>query len=252
MPAAGTGSSAVGRAPSAAESARFGHEVERVTVGERWADALSPDELAAAVAAEVASSTARTIVLRYPARAVALARSLPATGRAVHPAGTLLYWEASTDDAVGDPAVRELVADDAEAALAVIADSFGGYVNHYAANPLIAPDAVTDGYREWAATTLASAGSRVFGIDVDDVLAGVATVEAGDPWDILLAGMATGFQGRGLYPRLVRGVLAAAAADGRPRVVISTQSHNIAVQRAWARLGFVPMSAIETVHLVSS
>ena len=258
MTAAGAGSSGVTRTPSASESARFGHTVERITVGDRWADALDPAGLSTVIAAEVAASEARTIVLRYPSEAVFVARALPSTGRAVHPAGTLIYWESRATDREPEADVRELIAPVAEAdsaaALEVIADSFRGYVNHYRANPLIADSAVTDGYLEWAASTIADSENRAFVIDHEGTVAGVATIDTAGgtgPWDILLAGMATRFQGKGLYLRLIRGLLAAAADAGQERVIISTQSHNIPVQRAWAKLGFAPVSAIDTVHLVA-
>jgi len=244
--------------PSASESARFGHPVERLTVGAGWTESMSREQLGSRLRDLATGSTATTIILRYPAQANFVVTELGGVNREVYPAGSLLYWERDTAGQSADPAVslldQPLAPLVAAEALAVIADSFEGYVNHYHANPLIEETAVTEGYLEWAGNSLVADTGKVFVVRDGDEIAGVATIDASEPgyWEILLAGMATSAQGKGLYLRLVRGVLAAAAEVGVPRVLISTQTHNIAVQRAWAKLGFSPVAAVETVHLVSA
>ena len=69
--------------------------------------------------------------------------------------------------------------------------------------------------------------------------------------EILLAGLTSAAQGRGLYPLLLKAVGQQAMARGCPRVTISTQAHNIRVQRAWAKAGFRPFAAITTVHAMT-
>lgn len=251
---ADTRATTVSLAASASESARFGHPVERLSVGGGWASVLTREQLVARVRELIDGSTARTVILRYPSESTFLARDLAGHRRLVYPAGSLLYWERPTAGAVPDGDVELLHPDDAREASAVIAASFDGYVNHYHANPLIDEAVVTDGYLEWAASSITSTQNRVFVVRDGGAIAGVATVEApagASHWEILLAGIDPRAQGKGLYLTLVRGILAAAAAEGVELVVISTQSHNIAVQRAWAKLGFSPAATIETAHLVA-
>jgi hypothetical protein len=88
-------------------------------------------------------------------------------------------------------------------------------------------------------------------LEADGVVVGVATASSAESeWEIELAGIVPDRQRGGLYAHLLRGIHDGARHAGADRVVISTQSHNIGVQRAWARLGYEPIDAIETVHLV--
>ena len=254
----GSSGSEVTIAASGSESARFGHSVERLTVGSGWRDAYTSDELAAELRRLLAASNAHTVILRYPTDAPVVARAVGDSGRTVYPAGSLLYWERGTDDAEPEPGVTVvrspgISAETLASIRSLIADSFRGYINHYSANPLMDERLIAEGYLEWAESTVLDEDNRVFLLDVDGMPAGVATVESppgSEHWEIQLAGMKTDAQGRGDYARLVRGVLASARAEGAARVVISTQAHNVRVQRAWARLGFVPFGSIDTVHLV--
>lgn len=244
--------------PSRSETVRFGHAVDRLTVGFDWQNVCSRVRLGELLRELLASSKARTIILRYPTAAVFVPRELGEPDRSLYPAGSLLYWEhvgpfPSSLDGVTvlhSPGIPDGVMSQLRA---VIADSFQGYVNHYSANPLIDENVIADGYLEWAESTILDQNNRIFLISVDDDVAGAAVVECPEGsshWEIQLAGMITSAQGKGHYARLVNGVLAAACGAGVPRVVISTQAHNTRVQRAWARLGFVPFASIDTVHLV--
>ncbi|MBN2177361.1 MAG: GNAT family N-acetyltransferase [Demequinaceae bacterium] len=244
--------------PSGSETARFGHTVERLTVGFEWQREYTRVQLGRRLRELLASSVARTIILRYPTAAVFVPGELGEHGRTLYPAGSLLYWERlepfPSDPGelteLRSPAIPETVMSQFRA---VIADSFGGYINHYSANPLIGEDVIPDGYLEWAESTILDQHNRVVFISVDGRVAGVAVIECLEGslcWEVQLAGMSSGAQGKGYYTQLVTGVLATARKVGVPRVVISTQAHNVRVQRAWARLGFVPFASIDTVHLV--
>ncbi|HEY0258741.1 MAG TPA: GNAT family N-acetyltransferase [Lacisediminihabitans sp.] len=230
---------------------------DRITVG---AFDTHDDRQARVIAAEVQRhierSRAKIIILRYPADFVSLLKSVDIGTRSVYPGGSLAYWEAClADSGFSDPDVLELGAEERHSWMgeveSVIADSFLGYINHYASNPLISSDLIADGYAEWARSTLNDSRNRLFVVNHEARVAGLAVVHVdGDIWDIELASIATPFQRRGLYLRLVRQILDEGARTGVSQLVISTQSHNIAVQRAWIKLGFRPIASIETVHLV--
>jgi ribosomal protein S18 acetylase RimI-like enzyme len=245
---------------SARETARFGHDVARLTVGSEWSRELDENHLGERVRGLLTATSAQTVILRYPSQAAFLVKTLGDHGRRVFPAASLLYWEhrgpaPSMPEGVRMLAPSDLTPEAIADVREVIADSFAGYINHYSANPLIAPDAVAEGYIEWAESTVSSVGNRVFLLNTADRCVGVATVECpGEEayWEIQLAGIHSDYQRRGHYTHLVEAVLASAEDAGAERVVISTQAHNINVQRAWARLGFIPFASIDTVHLVAA
>jgi len=236
---------------SPSETARFGLSFARATVG--TADARQ-------VAAALAAREEDVVVVRLDASRRDVAAALAATGRVVLPAGTLVYWERpGTLGPLDAPAAPLRVVDarepDAPGAAgldAVVGDSFAAYGNHYAANPLLDPALALAGYQEWARAALAADDHEVAFLLEGSGLVGAATLEVTpEHVEILLAGLVGAAQGRGAYRALLAWCVAVAAQRDVPRVVISTQADNVRVQRAWARAGFVPFAAVETVHLVS-
>lgn len=274
-------------AESPVESARFGLTMARLTVGRdvrpdgpAAEDADRHPDLVTGAAAEVTdrlrAADADVVVVRYPAQSLGLAAAVASSGRDVLAAGSLTYWSAPASairvpqpaeglevvplaQHTGDAEGRAAVVD------AVVADSFGGYGNHYSANPLLDPEASLAGYQEWARrSALADPADALLLVLRGDAV-GLATLVdgerpkgAGGPGEdpsrghveVLLAGLRTAAQGQGRYATLFGGVAREALARGRPEVVISTQSHNVRVQRSWARLGLRPFAAVETVHAV--
>ncbi|WP_380167452.1 GNAT family N-acetyltransferase [Jannaschia sp. R86511] len=256
---------------SPAESARFGLTVERLTVG--VAAPAGPGR-AEDVAALLDASEADVVVVRLPADAADLAAAVATGPRTALPAGTLVYWEHVAGRGAPGPAAREDVEvlagsqlDPATAAdlpgtvEAVVTASFTGYGNHYSVDPLMPDDLALAGYVEWAQASVAQGGDDVHLLRHAGRVAGLATTSRGsapstdgrpgEHLEILLAGLVPGSQGQGLYGHLLQGVLDRAVDAGLGRVVISTQAHNTRVQRAWARAGFEPFAAVETVHCVA-
>ena len=68
--------------------------------------------------------------------------------------------------------------------------------------------------------------------------------------EIPLAGLLPAAQGKRLHDILLDGCERVAVARGAQRVVVSTQAHNVRVQRAWAPQGLRPFAATETVPLI--
>lgn len=242
--------------PSAAESARFGIVVERLTVD----DAAAPDD---ALLAGIDASAADVIVARWPSPSTWVPPMLSRSVRQVLPASGLVYWALDTDAAHDVPApqpgatLRDVSGAGGDpvvaAALAgVVADAFTGYLTHYSYNPLFPAADVLAGYQEWAVSTAVDPAGIALLLEVDGAPAGMATARrVGDDVDILLAGIAGAYQGRGLYPLLLDRVREIAAGAGAARVVISTQTSNVRVQSVWSRLGWRPYRTLETAHLVA-
>jgi GNAT superfamily N-acetyltransferase len=241
--------------PSPLETDRFGVSVARVVVG---LDATWDDSLAAALAHACARDE-DVLVVRWASGLVRCGAALAASGRDVIPADTLVYWEVATDrlaDAgrglADDLRVRRGTSHPA-ALDRLVAGVFGGYVNHYTANPLLAPDLALAGYVDWVRRTAEDDpdGVAVLAHGEEDV--GLATWfvdPGGDFVEILLAGLVPEARGHGWYAALLAEAGRVATDLGVRRVVISTQAANVAVQRAWVSAGFRPFATVTTAHAV--
>ena len=112
---------------------------------------------------------------------------------------------------------------------------------------------VADAYADWAVRALGQAECDVTewrGADGD--AEGIAVARrVDDTVEILLAGMRPAFRGMGAYPAFFTATVNNAFAQGASRVVISTQDHNVQVQRIWGRCGLTPTLAVTVAHLVA-
>jgi N-acetylglutamate synthase-like GNAT family acetyltransferase len=109
------------------------------------------------------------------------------------------------------------------------------------------------GYQEWARSSVSAHPDDVLLLRRGGEAIGVATCEASADrghLEVLLAGLLPTAQGGGLYGQVMAGVASHARRLGLERVVISTQVHNVRVQRAWVRAGLRPFASVETVHCV--
>jgi hypothetical protein len=241
--------------PSPVETERFGVSIARVMVG---LDAAWDDAVADALA-EACARDEDVLVVRWGSGLVQCGAALAASGRAVIPADTLVYWEVATDVLVeadrglsDELHVRRGVVAPADLDR-IVAQVFGGYVNHYSANPLLAPDLALEGYVDWVRRTARDDPDTIGVLERANESVGVATWfvdPAGDHVEILLAGLVPEARRHGWYAGLLGEVGRVAAGLGIPRVVISTQAANLAVQRAWVAAGFRPFAAVTTAHAV--
>ena len=256
---AGLAGSGVTTGDSPAESRRFGMSVGRVLVG----DLTPPDAAAQALTDALDRAVEDLLVVRWPSAMVGLAGSVAASGRIILPADVLTYWEVPTDVlADGVPAGADAFSVESGAehldagrawVEAVVRSSFAEYGNHYSANPALDPELALAGYLEWAVSSFQThPADAMFLLDGSQPI-GVATLSEdrtrGD-LEVLLAGLVPGAQGRGTYAHLLRGVGLEARVRGLGRVIISTQAHNVRVQRAWARSGLRPFAAVTTAHAI--
>jgi RimJ/RimL family protein N-acetyltransferase len=248
--------------PSPYDTARFGYAISRITVGTRWREsAASVSELANALWTRVAIDPADIVFVRYPSSLIGLPTAgIAMPDRTLLPAGSIVYWSCDVRAARQKPlpdgidvAVPE-VGSRAGPFLDALEDAFTDYTSHYSANPLFDASLIPVGYREWAETTLSSSAGRLYGLIERDVPTGVAITRLLDTpeavIEIELAGIVTDAQGHGRYRHLLDAICHDAREAGVNRIVISTQSDNIRVQRAWASAGYKPELSIDTVHAV--
>ncbi len=133
----------------------------------------------------------------------------------------------------------------------LIRATFQDYKSHYHANPLLPRDQILAGYQEWAEGHLrggehslwvAKRGGRIV------AFAACQRLDA-DTFEGILYGVLPEASGGGLYGDLIRHTQSAAKSLGASVMKVSTQSHNFAVQKVWAREGFYLSESWDTYHI---
>ncbi|MFT4617770.1 MAG: hypothetical protein ACI9DE_002044 [Halioglobus sp.] len=234
--------------PSSSESARFGLAVARAQFDD-CDEPVSADQLALAVA------DYDVVIVRAPASRRDLgAQFASVVSHALIPADHLCYWKWEPSRFTPRDAPQGFLlgegADMSELE-ELVRDSFRSYGNHYRANPLFDRDAALDGYCEWVERLIAGGASCLVLRSADRVAVGFGLIDwSGDSPDVRLAAMAHASQGRGLYGSVLSGLMSETLRRGHDRLLISTQSDNVRVMRAWARLGLLPETTMATHHLV--
>lgn len=237
-------------AHSPVESDRFGLGISRAVVPMGIGPGQGYDE----ANAFIESSDDDVVVLRYPADRSRWFADLRSTGRDIIFADSLIYWQMKVRPEVLPVDPRLTIKHGTDLPLDVVGDfieaMFRGYPNHYAANPLLDPQASLDGYREWAAKLVSNQG--VITLAVDEMpLAGLAITETVDSHtEVVLAGVEPELRGMGLYAALFAECEVVAREAGSTDMVTSTQAPNTHGARAWTRFGLAPVAAFTTIHLV--
>lgn len=225
------------------ESARFGLTVGRLEVP------LGTQLRAVDVLDLLGESDDEFVVLRYPAEFVRWAVQLSRPHLRTVPADTLVYFDKPLGPGLPDLDVRTAV-EPTGALRALVADAFGGYQNHYAASPLLAPDDVRAGYLEWAESFMRPVSDRCcFYLGGPDP-SGFGCLESNDSnAELVLAGTARRFQRQGLYQRILAASEDLAFARGAELLVTSTQVTNRQSINSWIRRGFRYVAAFQTAHV---
>lgn len=167
---------------------------------------------------------------------------------------TLVYYDRPLPiaDAVADPRCRVARPSDLGDVSRIANAAFDGYFGHYHADPRLDARAATAGMVEWAETGLIADPAPPYWIWEDqDGVAGFsmgALLDDGSG-DIVLNAVDPARQKQGIYAALINQACVTFAEMGLPRVQLSTQIQNYAVQRVWARAGFTHFKSIYTFHL---
>lgn len=242
-------SSAIFLNDSVLDSRRFGIRVAR---GQVPASASSDDVVSAVLA-----NDATLIILRTDAGDSDAIVRLQRLGWPVIHADSLVYYgvklAAQPHEALPE-GVRPAIDADREAIHEIAEHGFAGYRSHYAANPLLPQDEILAGYVQWAKSRLAptNSGACTWVVTVEGRVAGFATCDlAADKStvEIVLNAVHPQFSRRGLYGRLLKGILRHYANQSYRRLVISTQLWNYTVQRQWTRAGLILERAYDTYHI---
>lgn len=233
--------------PSPVESDALGVSTGRVDVPLDYAGDEVP------ILDAIAQLDVDLVILRLPANQSQLSSVVALTLRdstMLH-TDTLVYWETQVDPIRATPHIGGNVPRPPREVRVAVEEIFAGYRNHYSSNPLLSATSAASAYGDWAARHVLNEQPHR-SILIDGELAGLATYSvASDHVEVLLAGIRPKFRRQGHYGTLLRAVEAHAVELGIDRLLISTQIHNYAVQRAWARYGMQPVAAIQTFHVVS-
>lgn len=210
--------------------------------------------------ARMQSEDCRLALVRCPCAGLALAQRLEAAGALL--CDSLVYYRRPPADAESRSAhpptdgiaIRTASGADAASVSAVARLAFAGYLSHYRADPQLPSASVDAIYPDWAERLCHSddADTRVLAAAADGRIVGFAAYRrdrAAGLLDIVLNAVLPDWRRRGIYRRLLRAVLAAARHEAPAGVLISTQIHNLAVQRAWVSEGFLPEACWYTFHL---
>lgn len=204
---------------------------------------------------------AALVIVRFDPSLDWVPAALLSADRIALPAGTLMYWHDPTPLSGGHAAADTLRSALEDEGLVCSADSararrafreiFDGYRNHYSANPFLHPVALGHAYGDWA-SRLSASPEHVVVLSPGPARnepAGAALLSCRqDHVEVLLAGIRPAWRSQGGYSFLLGAIARAVRAAGAGPLVISTQSHNVAVQRLWARLGLEPVLSVEIVH----
>lgn len=232
-----------------AESQRFGFRVLSAQCG-----ALSrgkEDVLGTALSSE----TYELAVVRYPIFLEGIQDLLTDLKNKVIYADQTVYWGISIRNNLSHatPAnvrIKRVDANYLDIIENVVNSSFAGYRSHWHDNILTQGIRMEDAYNEWVRNKIVSVGSRCYLMYVDEEPAGFALTDAsGQVGEILLAGISREFQSNGLYHHLLSYIEKEMFEAELIELVISTQSKNSNVQKAWDRYGLLPLLTVRTAHV---
>lgn len=194
-------------------------------------------------------------IARCPADDLSAAQALERAGFQIM--DTLVYYERDLATALPEPqagpfTVRPVREGEQEAVRAVAAEAFRGYGGHYHADPRLDPLAADEVYASWAerSCTDRAVADEVLVAELDGALVGLTTVRldgAGEA-EGLLDGVAPAARGRGVFRALLLERLRWSRAHGARTATVSTQITNLAAQRAWTKLGYLPLRSLYTFH----
>jgi RimJ/RimL family protein N-acetyltransferase len=198
---------------------------------------------------------ARVLMVRCDTGDIDTARALEDEGFRL--ADTLLYSRAELKK-LQMPArnlalpIRCFAASDTEQIVDVARVLYTDYFGHYHADPLFDRAKVDEGYADWARRSCIdrSVAAEIFVAYDQERIGGFVTMRLNDAEDgeMVVGGVHPDYGGKGIYRDFLITGMEWCLAQGRIRMVVSTQVNNYAVQRAWAQLGFKQYQSQYTFH----
>jgi len=133
-----------------------------------------------------------------------------------------------------------------------VVESFRGYYGHYHADERLDRAKCDEAYTSWAVRSCVSkdVADEVLVAEQEGHIVGFATLRlnSAEESEGVLFGIVPRFQEQGIYQSFMIRGMEWSQSKGTMRMIVSTQITNIAVQKAWTRLGFEPHHAYYTFH----
>ena len=136
----------------------------------------------------------------------------------------------------------------------LVREIFPGYSNHYNSNRILPLGDVLDGYVEWAQSYATGEDTVAYLVKSGDDVLGFATCrfdQSADTSEGVLYGVRPEAAGGGVYTDIIRLTRDVSRERGFDKMTVSTQTQNLAVQKAWIRSGFTLLHSEVTVHINS-
>jgi ribosomal protein S18 acetylase RimI-like enzyme len=201
------------------------------------------------------SDEVRLVIVRCPTDVTAVAQSLERAGMLLM--DTLVYFSRSMESwtvraAAHGVTTRVLRADESRTVERIAREAFRGYRSHYQADERLDHANCDAVYVDWSLRLCQPAeypATMLLAL-VDDEPAGFMAVRLvpGEPGEAVLAGVLEKARRRGVYRTLLVDGVTWLRDAGAASVMLSSQVHNTATQRAWTRLGFEPDHSVYTFH----
>lgn len=138
---------------------------------------------------------------------------------------------------------------------------FKDYKNHYLSNPLFDKVKILEGYKEWSLSFLNNNNQTslndkkyCFIAYKKDIPVAFANYLIHNPnlSEGILYGVKNEFSGQGIYADLIRYTQGFTKSNNISEMIVSTQVHNLAVQKVWVREGFFLSKVYLTLHIFSN
>jgi GNAT superfamily N-acetyltransferase len=166
---------------------------------------------------------------------------------------TLVYWKGKcfkSEEQCPETGywTRSIEPRDKEAIEAITRESFDGYQSHYYVDSHTRPGSI-DAYVDWGSKSTEGVVIEVENYQYPMVNREVVAYGTfGGNCELVLGGVFKEHRGKGLYEHLVRSCMNWGLNRGDKEIIISTQIHNLSVQRVWAKLGLKPFKSYYTFH----
>ena len=233
---------------SASESKRTGLRIGRLLCGPQtdWTN-FNPEEA-------ITASDVDFVIMRYPADKHWIAEELQRSSLTSWIADTLLYLQVNTEQ-VSEPNDRySLTSIDGFTDLIeqLVRGIFTDYRNHYSASSAFTSIDVAESYVDWTRHQLNKPTGRcclLENADREPVALSILDSCSSVFDEITLIGVEPTFRQSGAFFTLLQHIAQMTRNAGKSRLVTSTQASNISSLRGLGRAGFLPVLALNTLHI---
>ncbi len=231
------------------ESQRFGIKIANLQIGAEVHDSRAD------LKQIIESSTADLVVIRYPSQLRWVGVEISQTTWKQITCDSTVYFASANSPVVEKPQhsnfrIEQCEPDELSKLVTVTRNSFKGYINHWHYNSKTSNSKIEEAYEEWLIGSAGKFGYQTYLMsDGSDPIGMALLLNHQHVSEILLAGMTSEYQGKGLYGQLLHFVEKDVREKRDTQIIISTQSQNINVQKAWVRRAWNPILTIQTIHL---